>query len=591
MYQIAQKFRYVFRWLVFSAASVAVIAAAFASALPFLIEGQTVRDSFIRSLSAWSGGPVTVKGPLRIASFTTLSIEASGVHFGTTPRLDPVKRIEAKSVTAVARLSSLLRGRLEFKQIAVEAPRFVFKRDAPAAKLPFYGMETAGTMLAFADRSPFERFELHDAAFFRAEGDRSPYIRTSVEHVRLDKRPPKDPSPSGDALDRGGQYVSLFIKDQGFEAAFRGDINRAEETALGMFRLKALEQHPATGRIIAAIAPWEQGHSVSISGDLTWSGERAALDNATAAFGDHGVKGSLGLAVRRGRALLEGTLAYDKLDLIAGGDETAGKAGAFLQPLRALILAHSGKKQSFDLDMRISAEHFQAGPFVAGPFAVALTSRQDRFSVDVAELTLFGGNVKGRLDYDPAKPPALTLDASALRLDAASLIEVLGWPLSVSGPANVKLNLEIPFADNRLSREAGEATGNFAISFPAGGTLRGEMSQRLNATLAHQDLSWMPGKSSLPFTAADIDGTTGANGTSLKIDGESGANRIGGSLRIASPGSVISGTLSVTPQEAAAGTALPASPPSDTPKLANIVLSGTLAALNFSSSGKADFSN
>ncbi len=115
MYELAPKLRYVLRWLIRGAACLALFAAIFALALPLLVEDRTVRDGLVHSLSQWSGGPVTVHGALRIESFTSLSIEADGVSFTATPRLSPIDRIDAKSVTAVLKVQSLVWGRIEFK--------------------------------------------------------------------------------------------------------------------------------------------------------------------------------------------------------------------------------------------------------------------------------------------------------------------------------------------------------------------------------------------------------------------------------------------------------------------------------------------
>src|SRR5208282_3833257 len=117
MNKIAKKFRNTLRWLALAAAASVIFGGVFASALPFLIEDRAVHDGLIRSLTAWSGGPVTVHGPLRIASFTSLSIEAGGVKFASTPRLSPIGKIEAKSVKAILRVRSLLWGRIEFKKV------------------------------------------------------------------------------------------------------------------------------------------------------------------------------------------------------------------------------------------------------------------------------------------------------------------------------------------------------------------------------------------------------------------------------------------------------------------------------------------
>ena len=130
MYELAPKFRYALKWLLRGAAGLVVIAAVFATALPYLVEVHTVRDGLVKNLSQWSGGPVSIHGPLRMKSFASLSIEAEGVSFSATPRLSPIDRIEAKSVTAILKVPSLLRGRVEFKKVSVAAPRIVLGRRA-----------------------------------------------------------------------------------------------------------------------------------------------------------------------------------------------------------------------------------------------------------------------------------------------------------------------------------------------------------------------------------------------------------------------------------------------------------------------------
>ncbi len=150
MYEAALKFRSALRWLARGAAFLFVIAAMFALALPFLVEDRTVREGLVKSLSQWSGGPVSIHGALRIASFASLSIEADGVSFSGTPRLSPIGRIDAKSVTAILKLPSLLRGRIEFKKVAIRQPRFVLNRRIAPSKLDFFGPETADAAIAFA---------------------------------------------------------------------------------------------------------------------------------------------------------------------------------------------------------------------------------------------------------------------------------------------------------------------------------------------------------------------------------------------------------------------------------------------------------
>src|SRR5262249_27167096 len=152
-------------------------------ALPYVVGDRAVHAGLVRSLSAWSGGPVTVRGRFRVVSFSSLSIQASGVSFFATPRLSPLRRIEAGPVTAVRSLSPLFRGRIELKKIEASSPRFVFERGAPQPKQPIFGLETAHAAVAFADLSRFEQLDLYGSSFFVPEGARRPYRRFDAERI------------------------------------------------------------------------------------------------------------------------------------------------------------------------------------------------------------------------------------------------------------------------------------------------------------------------------------------------------------------------------------------------------------------------
>jgi hypothetical protein len=592
MDEIAPKLRFALRWLAFGAAGLAAALAVFLTALPYLIGDRAVHAGLVRSLSAWSGGPVTVRGGVRVTSFSSLSVQANGVSFAATPRLAPVGRMEADTVTAVLSASSLLRGRIEFKKIEAQSPRFVFQRGMPQPKQPFFGLETARAAIAFAALSRFEQLDLIGSSFFIPEGARRPYRRFDAERIRLGKasaRRQASPPATARAGAAGGLFT-LHLMDRGFEAYFHGHMSQAEEAARGVLRLKVPASHPASEKIIAAIAPWEEGHGVQLAGELSWAGARASLDGASVSFDDHSAKGSVALAVRRGRAFLEGTLAYDRLDWEQSWQKSVSGDAKLLERVRALTSALSDKERSLDLDMRISAEQFRTGPDEGGPLALALTFRPDRLSIDVAELALFGGKIIGRLDYNPSGSAPLTLDARGTRLNARALASALGWPLSVNGPMTLHLALEVPFETQPAAAGAKRVAGNFSIAFPAGGSLDGDLSRRISAAF-DQDAFWGLGSNSIAFTSASVEGTAGLDEVTLRINGESAGTSLAGKVRVALPGNAVSGALSFQ-QIADAGEAPSAQSTSgDGPVQAKITLSGTLASLDFLPPGKPHLSN
>jgi AsmA protein len=591
MDEIAPKLRILLRWLAFGAAGLIAVLAIFLSTLPYVIGDRAVHAGLVRSLSAWSGGPVTIHGPVRVVSFSSLSIEARGVSFAATPRLSPIGRLETDIVTAALRLSSLLRGRIEFKKIEAASPRFVFERSALPPKQPFFGLETARAAIAFANLSRFEQLDLYGSSFFIPEGARRPYRRLDVERISLGKALPLEPLAPSAA--RGGKAAGFFtfrLMDRGFEAYFRGTMNQAEEAARGIFRLKVPDSHPASKKIIAAIAPWEEGHGVQLGGELSWSGARASLDGASVSFDDHSAKGSLALAVRRGRALLEGTLAYDQLNWGQSKQRGERNDASPLEPVRALVSALSDRARNLDLDMRISAERFGMGFDEPGPLALALTFRPDHLSIDIAELALYGGKITGRLDYDPAVPSVLSLDATGTRLNSRALASALGWPLSVSGSTNLRLAFEVPFETPPAALAAKTAAGSFAVTFPAGGSLDGDLAHHISAAF-DQDAFWGLGSNSIAFTSARVEGTAEAGKVTLKINGETTKASLTGQVHVALPDNAVSGALSLQQAADDGGAPPPQGASGDSHVQAKITLSGTLASLNFLPPGKPHLSN
>jgi uncharacterized protein involved in outer membrane biogenesis len=596
MYQIGRKIRYLSRWLAFVALGLVFAAAAFAAALPFIADAETIRADFARSLSAWSGGPVVISGPIRIASFADLSVEASGVHLQATPGLEPLSRVEAKSITAIMRIASLFRGHLEFKKFVVVSPRFVFRRDLAEPQPSPYGLGTAGMALALSSRSPFADIEFVEPVFFIAGSGKSAYLRVELERLRVGRALPASSSESSLALgvpERASSPFSLQVKSRGFEAVFRGECDNDCETATGAIRLNAALDSPIAKTMLASIAPWERDEIIAVSGDLNWSKGRAALDNATLSFGDHNAKGSLAIDASGRRALLEGTIAYDTLDLTPALIKECGEADGGLEPrlLASLPFASQADGRSLDVDMRISADRFRAGALETGPLALALTAGKDRFAVDVAEMTLFGGNAAGRLDITSAQPGWVSMRGTGSGLDPRAFANAFQLPSNVTGPVTVHAGLTMPLTSKPSVLDLARAAGTFSIQFPSGGSLEGDMPQLLNAALAHQEIDWGLGEGSFPFAAASVDGTIRPGEVDFKVQGESGDKSIGGRLRIALPGGTVSGTLSASQTPTVSGSSFFDSAPAQPANSMQLVLSGTAAQPVFSPLAKPSLSN
>ncbi len=572
MYQIAGKIRYVLRWLGLMACGFVIAALAFAAVLPFLVDAEAIRVALSNKLSAWSGGPVVISGPLRIASFANLSVEASGVD--SAPADGPIRSARAESVTAVLRISSLLRGKLDFKKFIVAAPRIVLRRGFPEAIQKSYGLGAARLALALSARSPFAFVELIDPTFIFTERAKGAYERAQLRRVRLRKETAAAISTGvfvTNAPGAGSGVYALDVTSERGAASFRGECAAACQTAFGTLHLRAAVDGGGAKAILGAMAPWERPDTIALSGELNLSRRRASLDNAAISFGDHAAKGSVALDMTGLRPRLEGTIAYDTLDVTA----LPFDSGDIDRPV--------------DFDLRVSAEHFRDGSLETGPLALALTATPGRLSVDIASVALFGGHASGRLDVSREKPGVLSVRGSGSRLDASALASAAELPLGFSGPITLQAALTLPL--NQPVEGMGAATGTFTIRFPIGGSIEGEVAHTLSAALAEQDLSWVFRGSSFPFTVASIDGTVGPGGIDLKVEGQSGEKGIGGSLRVDFPGAVVSGTLLASENAHPPDASQLKSAHEQTASSTKLVFSGTADALILTSSGKPSLSN
>jgi hypothetical protein len=513
------------------------------------------------------------------------------VHLPATGKLAPIGGIEAASVKAIATFAGLLRGKLEFKKLIVNAPKLVLKPDVAGEPQPdLYGLETIGIALALADSSPFPDLLIKDAELLAQDPQTSgrsfhiPEIRVSKAVRPLSgKRLRKHQEGLGSPFD-------LWIKGEAFQAAFSGQRNMSADAVMGRLTFATSSEDPIAEKLRKALVPWEKGNDIALYGEFNSSSGRIALDDASIRFGNRSAKGSIAIAFSGERRVLEGTLAYDVLDLTEVISEAPDGRRQLLFSASAKSEARGETQQSFDLDLRISAERVRARDFEGGPFAVALTSQGDRISADIAELGLFGGTVSGRLEHNPPVSQGITIKLRGSRIEAASLADALSLPLPLRGPAGFSASLEAPYG-NSLSSALSGATGSFKILLPYGGAVGGEASRRLTTALDGHDFAWHLAAGNLPLSQASVDGTINGHDVAATVEAESGKMRLFGSLTVALPGYVLNGKLAIghADDEEHEPAAEHDRAPQNT--LATLMISGTAAAPDFALTSRANLSN
>lgn len=603
MYQIGPKIRFVFRSLAFFLLAAVLLLGASAIALPYLVESGAVRESLVRNMTSWTGGNVKINGRIRVASFIALTIEARDVTFTGTKRLDPVDRMEVRSLKGIASFTGLLRGRIEFRKVIFSSPTIVLRRNLrPQIETASTGLKALATPIVLAMGSPFADLTFKDSTVVLTDGEGRPPQTFAIPRMELAKAEAKLAKsgqfffgvPSQASPDALTSSVAMSIRLNGMQASFRGEIDASSQVANGNLTVAVSSTEPVAPSINRAVFPWEEICDISLSARLTWSADRIAVDKARFRFGDRRANGSFGLALAGGRLTLEATLAYDTIDIspLLAAVTADGDSVVRPNPL-AVIFPREGTLPVPDLDLRLSAEQVRLPNNISGgPLAVAVTSQRGRFSADLAELGLFGGSLRGRLDYDPAETQTAIVKATGEHINTPALFGALALPGIVNGNANFALSLAIPQAWKQSGSLWGAGTeGRFTISLPGGGALDANVSRQLSKALGDLANGWTSdGGDALPVSELTIDGNVEQRAIAVTARGEMEKGQFSASLKINPSDGALNGSLALSGASFNSDTATQGDATQISP-FATVTIGGTASLPEFSAATPRHFSN
>lgn len=225
--------------------------------------------------------------------------------------------------------------------------------------------------------------------------------------------------------------------------------------------------------------PWpskRQAQSAGAQGKLRWSDEALAFEDAAIEIDGNRGRGNLTLRFPGGRPEIEGTLAFDHLDITRylagewGGDEPP-ETSPFAAPGGNGSTSADTSLEAFDADLRLSVEHVVAHGARLGSGATTLSLKDGRLLADVAEFgTGLGATGGGQLSLDTTgAEPRLSLKGKVEALDAGYATRALfGYPV-LEGRLNatVDLTAEGAWGDRLVST----LSGKVAVELPEAGEL------------------------------------------------------------------------------------------------------------------------
>jgi len=227
------------------------------------------------------------------------------------------------------------------------------------------------------------------------------------------------------------------------------------------------------------------------TGDFDWTQSVIAFQNASFGIDGDTATGTLSLNTRKTRPAIDGTLAFDTLDLTDRVRATSAllqpvlDTAAWIPEVARLSGRFSGLRflSQIDADLRLSADRAKAGDLVFGRSAATISLRDGRLLADIAELQLTtGGRGSLQLNVDATKPvPTCKIRGSLKGFDVATASELVFDTAVLTGPGDVDVKL----VGSGLTARAmlNSLDGSVRVSLPRGAELGLDINTLVSAAL------------------------------------------------------------------------------------------------------------
>lgn len=430
---------------------------------PLFLNERTIRIALTESMREWTGGTLTVSGPVRLSYFPRLQLELNNVRMAEIKSIASVDEIQAERVDVRLGLGSLISSDPVVDRVTFVDP-VVQARTAGAAKDPD---EASGASAAFATllRAPFEQIAIENGQI-TVSGPQTKEEFNGVA-LRLNISQPGGALSSRGTFTWRGQEVS-FRHNSGagektgkavrmpIELSIEGSLLAAEVegTATLDTGLKIDGDTDLQVPDLSGFAKWTgvllpddmEGGAFAANGTFHWAGYRIGFDQGTFALDGNRAIGAVALEIGGPRPQIEGTLALQRLDLTRyirsrPTEESPNDAAGNRQREQSVqmdfpLLHH------VNVDLRISTTELTAGQLSVGQSALSVVLNAGRLAADIAVFDICGGNGDGRLEFDATVPDsAFRATTTLTNVLAESCIGLFTSQSPLKGRADVTAEL------------------------------------------------------------------------------------------------------------------------------------------------------
>lgn len=462
------------KWLLFGLLAVLVLVIAL---IPWLI-GDTSRfgDRVAAELSAWTGGEVKFIGPVRVSFLPDVSVRGE-IEIEDSKRLPAVETLVAREAKVSLDLVDLLRGRITIDALRLLKPHITLRDGSIAAAAPADASQNLFTTLLGG--APVRALHVRRGRI-KLPGVRGGTIKEIYVHLDAGKETGavsgfgsfayKDSTvryflQSGSVTATGDSEsfpLSLTLTSKPFRLRLNGTASNSSEFKIDGDMQAEIDDGRRFFRWIGIRLP--DGDSLrgfTAAGTFRLAGTTLTFDDGIFTLDGNKAVGLLALTGATPRPRVEGTLAFDRLNLDpylssakSGEGDSPGASAPF--PFNRPLL------QFIDADLRISAAAIDAGELKLGRGGFTVTAKQGAVAGEVGELELCGGSADGRLNVDLAqatKQVTLVADLADIAIDTC--LEPLALAIPIRGTGSVKTELASEGSD--FSQLTGNLSGTLKV--------------------------------------------------------------------------------------------------------------------------------
>jgi AsmA protein len=571
------------RLVVLALCLIGLVAVAMA-AVPFLVSTDLAKRRIAEEMTRWTGREVSFSGEPKVSFFPYLSVELRDVTLANPQPMkgDPFMTLDG--VIGRVRIWPLFFGRTEIAEFQLVNPRISLRVDADgranwkvappsaaAGSLDRSDRRAAATMVAaMSPGDPPVRIGrfLVRGGTIAYDNQRNGQHET-ISGIDMSFAWPSvgDPAAGSGRFAWRGETVNFNASVGAPMALMTGAISPLRFAVastpvrlsfngtginIGEMQLNgdATVTTPSLRRLMAWLgAPVGDGPTfgaAAITGRLTWVKPAATFDNARLELDGNQAEGAV-TASFAARPKVEGTLAFDKLDL-----------SAYVEAFRASLAANGPWRSApaafpaatGDLDLRLSAAEIIAGSARIGRTAAAVNIDDGKLTLTVGEAQLYGGSAEARL--------SAAMDGDVLQASGEAKLADVATRDALAGLAGVdvldgkgELSLDFTTRGRTWGEVTAGATGTASIAIADG-------------KLAGIDVAQLAAIARNPAAASDHAGTTafkrlaatltigdGAVRTEdLHVDGNSYVASVSGKVSLADAAVQGTGTLSMAKTDA-----------------------------------------